>query len=488
MKQEQLFDIRLIFSTLGSLLFFEAGFMAIATIVALFYREPDVPALCYANAITFFTAILLYFPFRRSDKKQLKKREGYLIVSSIWIVFSFFGSLPFLFSGYIPGYANAFFETISGFTTTGATILSDIEALPHGLLFWRSIIQWLGGMGIIVLSLAVLPIFGIGGMQLYVAEVPGPTKDKIRPRVAQTAKLLWSIYAAITMAEAILLYIAGMNLFDAVCHAFTTISTGGYSTKNASIAYWNSPFIDYIVTFFMIIAGMNYTLLYTALRGNLKRFFHNEEIKYYLTLGFCITAITIICRMPKDLSGFESIIRSSIFQSFTLMTGTGFSTSDFMTWGAFLWTLMLITMMFGGCAGSTSGGIKTVRLILLIKNSYFEFKRLLHPNAIIPVKFNDKVVQSTIVTNVLAFVVLYATTIIIGIFIFLLLGINIKEAVGASVTSIGNVGPGLGNSGPSGNFSSFPDSAKWVMSFLMLTGRLEIFTVLFVLSPSFWKK
>lgn len=334
MKQEQLFDIRLIFSTLGSLLFFEAGFMAIATIVALFY-QPDVPALCYANAITFFTAMLLYFPFRRSDKKQLKKREGYLIVSSIWIVFSFFGSLPFLFSGYIPSYANAFFETISGFTTTGATILSDIEALPHGLLFWRSIIQWLGGMGIIVLSLAVLPIFGIGGMQLYVAEVPGPTKDKIRPRVAQTAKLLWSIYAAITMAEAILLYIAGMNLFDAICHAFTTISTGGYSTKNASIAYWNSPFIDYIVTFFMIIAGMNYTLLYTALRGNLKRFFHNEEIKYYLTLGFCITAITIICRMPKDLSGFESIIRSSIFQSFTIMTSTGFSTSDFMTWEPF---------------------------------------------------------------------------------------------------------------------------------------------------------
>ena len=488
MKQEQLFDIKLIFSIIGLLLFFEAGFMALTTFIAFCYGEPDFKAFCYAIAITLISAVLLYFPFRKSEKKQLKKREGYFIVCTIWVVFSFFGSLPFFISGYIPNYADAYYETMSGFTTTGATILSNVEALPHGLLFWRSLIQWLGGMGIIVLSLAVLPIFGIGGMQLYVAEVPGPTKDKLRPRVAQTAKILWSIYAVITFTQIILLYIAGMSFFDAVCHSFSTVSTGGYSTKNASVGYWNSGLIDYIITIFMFIGGMNFSLLYIAFKGNFKKFFFNEESKFYLLLGFLITIIIVIYRFPNDIYDLESVFRSSLFQTITIMTSTGFATDDFTKWGSFVSLLLLISMMLGGCAGSTTGGIKTVRIVILAKNSYYEFKRLLHPNAVIPVKFNDKIVQSTIVTNVYAFVALYAVSIIVGILVLSWLGINTEEAAGAVITSIGNVGPGLGLSGSAGNFSAFPDSAIWIMSFLMLLGRLEIFTVLFVLFPSFWKE
>ena len=491
MKQESLLNFKLIGATFGLLLFFEAGFMAVSSIISALYGEDDLKALLISTGLTIVTALLLFFGLKGDEKTknfQLKKREGYFIVAFVWILFSIFGTFPFYLSGYIPEYTNAFFETISGYTTTGATILQDIEALPHGLLFWRSIIQWQGGMGIIVLSLAVMPLFGIGGMQMYAAEVPGPTKDKIRPRVTQTAKLLWSLYASITIIEAILLFIAGMEPFDAFCHACTTIATGGYSTKNASIAHWNSPFIDYIITIFMIIAAMNYTLLYTALRGNVKKFIHNEEIKYYLLIGFTITAIIIGYNFYLERTVSEEDVRVSLFSAFSLMTGTGFGLSDHTAWAPFLAILMILIMSFGGCAGSSCGGIKTVRIVLLIKNSYFEFKRLLHPNAVIPVKFNNKVVPPTIITNVLAFIVLYAITIMLGILIFLLIGVNPEESIGAAVTSVSNVGPGLGASGPTGNFAHFPVAAKWVMSFFMLAGRLDIFTVLFILSPSFWKR
>lgn len=491
MKQERLLNYKLICASFGLLLFFEAGFLAISTAVSAFYGEDDLNALLFSTTITTVVAAVLYFCFRdreEAKKYQLKKREGYFIVAFVWILFSLFGSFPFYLSGYIPDYTNAFFETISGYTTTGATILTDVEALPHGLLFWRSITQWQGGMGIIVLSLAVMPIFGIGGMQMYAAEVPGPTKDKLRPRVTQTAKLLWSLYASITLVEAILLYIAGMSPFDAFCHACTTIATGGYSTKNASIAYWDSPFIDYIITLFMIVAAINYTLLYTALRGNVRKFVQNEELKYYLFIGFAIAALIVGYNLLYEGGVTEATVRVSLFSSFSLMTGTGFALADHTAWAPFLCILLIVIMSFGGCAGSSCGGIKTVRLVLLIKNSHFEFKRLLHPNAVIPVKFNNKVVPPTIITNVLAFIVLYAITILLGILVFLFIGVETEEAIGAAITSVSNVGPGLGASGPAGNFAHFPEAAKWVMTLFMLAGRLDIFTVLFILSPSFWRK
>ncbi len=488
MRQDKIINIRLVVRTVGSLLLFEAAFMLIATIVSYIYREPDSPYLLLSTTITLGVALLSFFLKKEGEQQQLGKREGYLIVAFIWVVFSAFGSLPFFMSGYIPEYTDAFFETMSGFTTTGATILNNIEALPHGLLFWRSIIQWLGGMGIIVLSLAILPIFGIGGMQLYVAEVPGPTKDKLRPRVAQTAKLLWSIYAILTLIEALLLVIGGMSVFDAICHSFTTIATGGYSTKNASIAFWNSPFIEYVVIFFMMIAGINYTILYSALRGNFKKLFRSEELKFYLLFGFGFSLVTSIGLLVTQNLGIEESARTGTFQVFALMTGTGYCTADYTKWIPFLWSLMLIIMMIGGCAGSAAGGLKTVRVALLLKNSYYEFKRLLHPNAVIPVKFDRKVVPSQIITNVLAFVVLYALLALISILIFTLLGIGFVESIGTVITCLSNVGPALGSVGPTDNFSLFPDAAKWYASFLMLTGRLEIFTVLFVLSPSFWKR
>ena len=293
MKQDRIINIRLVLQTIGSLLFFEAAFMLIATIISYIYKEPDSSSLLLSFAITLGVALISYFSKKRDSLQHVGKREGYLIVAFIWIVFSAFGSLPFFISEYIPEYTDAFFETMSGFTTTGATILNNIETLPHGLLFWRSIIQWLGGMGIIVLSLAILPIFGIGGMQLYVAEFPGPTKDKLRPRVAQTAKLLWGIYIMLTLIETLLLTIGGMNFFDAICHSFTTMATGGYSTKNESIAYWNSPFIEYVVIFFMMVAGINYTIIYSALKGNFKKLYQSEELKFYLLFGLGFSFITV---------------------------------------------------------------------------------------------------------------------------------------------------------------------------------------------------
>lgn len=488
MKHKSLIDVKTVARTIGALLFFEVAFMLLSAMVALCYGEDDFPYMLLSAGITFVVAALSYFP-TKTDMSKLGKREGYLIVTIIWIVFSVFGSLPFYLSGYIPSYTDAFFETISGFTTTGATILTDIERLPHGLLFWRSLMQWLGGMGIIVLSLAVLPILGVGGMQLYVAEVPGPTKDKLRPRVTQTAKILWTTYALLTAAEALLLFFGGMSLFDAVCHSFATLSTGGYSTKNMSVAYWDSAFIQYTICAFMFIGGVNFAVSYYVLfKGDFKKLLKNEELKYYtiffllFSLGYALVVVD-----TTDLT-IERAFREGSFQIISIMTSTGFATSDFMSRVPFLWVFLLVLMTFGGCAGSSCGGIKIVRIILLIKNSYLEFKRLLHPNAFLPVKFNGKVVHSQIVTNVLAFIVLFIVVSIFSMLVLTLFGVEFIEACGAVITCISNVGPGIGDLGPAGTFAELPDAAKWYLSFLMLTGRLEIFTVLFLLSPPFWKR
>lgn len=488
MKHKSLIDAKIVSRTIGSLLFFEVAFMLFSAAVAFFYGEDDAPYLLLSAGVTFAVAVLSYFP-AKTDLSKLGKREGYLIVTIIWIVFSLFGSLPFYLSGYIPSYTDAFFETISGFTTTGATILEDIERLPHGLLFWRSLMQWLGGMGIIVLSLAVLPVLGIGGMQLYVAEVPGPTKDRLRPRVTQTAKILWTTYALLTMAEALMLVLGGMSLFDAVCHSFTTLSTGGYSTKNMSVAYWDSAFIQYTICAFMFIGGISFAVSYYVIfKGDFKKLVKNEEFKYY-TLFFLLFSLgySLVAIRTTDLS-VERAVREGLFQIISIMTGTGFATSDFMIRVPFIWVFLLVLMTFGGCAGSSCGGIKIVRIILLIKNSYLEFKRLLHPNAFLPVKFNGKVVNSQIVTNVLAFIVLFIVMSIFSMLVLTLFGVDFVEACGAVITCISNVGPGIGEIGPSGTYADFPTAAKWYLSFLMLTGRLEIFTVLFLLSPPFWKR
>jgi len=480
-------NVRLIIKILGFLLVVEGFSMLIAVAVALLYQEPDVLPLLQSALICMVTGGIAIFLTRKAEK-SIHKNDGFIIVSLVWVIFSFFGSLPYLISGAIPNFTDAFFETMSGFTTTGASILNNIEALPHGILFWRSMTQWLGGMGIIVLSLAILPVFGIGGMQLFAAEVPGPVTDKLNPRISQTAKNLWAIYILFTLIETILLWIGGMDLFDAVNHSFTTMATGGYSTKQASVAYWDSPYIQYVITIFTFIAGANFTLTYSALAGKFERVYKDEEFKYYVLFTIGFIAIIFGGLLLTTELGVEQAFRDAAFQVVTIMTTTGYATTDFLNWSPILTYLLFATFFFGGCIGSTSGGIKIMRIVLLMKNSYYELRRMLHPNAVIPVRLNGRTVSDQIITNVLAFFMIY---IIIFFFSSILLTIvepDLESTMGAVATSLGNIGPGLGDFGPAANFYELHAAGKWLMSFLMLLGRLELFTVLVLLAPSFWKK
>ncbi len=454
---------------------------------SLYYGDNDVSALL-GTGLSIAVIGGLIFASLRKYKKDIRKRESYLIVGSGWIVMSAFGALPFVVHGSIPSYTDAFFETISGFTTTGASILNDIESLPHGLLFWRSFTQWLGGMGIIVLSLAILPILGIGGMQLFVAEVPGPTKDKIHPRIRETAKRLWGIYLLLTLAETLLLITGGMNLFDALTHSFTTMATGGFSTKQASVAAWDSPFIHYVIIFFMFVAGMNFSLHYFWLRGAWKKLTGNDEFKFYLFFVLGVSVVIAVDLFFHGYGGAEKSFRDSLFQTVSIVTTTGYVTSDYETWGAFYQIVFFILLFAGGCAGSTGGAIKMVRHQLLIKNSLNELKRLLHPRAVIPVRFNKKIVSNDVMANSNAVRCWYLAIGLVGMVSLSLLGMDFRSAIGAAATTLGNVGPGIGTVGPSLNFANVPTAGKWVLSFLMLVGRLELFTILVIFSKSFWKK
>ena len=480
-------NVRMIFRTLGALLFIEGVFMLLCLPMAIFYCNENCLALLYSGLITASIGGIVFFLTRKNLKKHIGKRDGYIIVSMTWIVISLFGTLPFLISGAIPSFTDAFFETMSGFTTTGASILTDIEALPRGILFWRSMTHWIGGMGIIVLSVAILPALGIGGMQLYAAEMPGPTKDKLHPRITQTAKRLWGIYVLFTIAETILLMTGGMDLFDALCHTFGTVATGGFSTQNSSITGY-SPFIQYVIIIFMILAGTNFTLHYMALHGRLRRVFKNEEFRAYLiTIAITGLVITLGLTLDSDLP-FTTAFRKSLFQVVSIITTTGFITDNYTLWPVAMWFIVFLLMFIGGMAGSTGGGIKVVRHLLLFKNSTMELKRVLHPHAIIPVRLSGKIVSQEIIYKIMAFFLIYFIIFGIGSLVMTLLGLDYKSAIGASIATLGNIGPGIGQVGPVGNYASIPEFGKWFLSFLMLLGRLELFTVLILLSPSFWRK
>lgn len=480
-------NFKIVIRVLGFLLVVEGVAMLLALAVSLIYGEHDIKAFLTSAAINLAFGTIFVF-LTQKTVKDIGKREGFIIVTLVWIVFSFFGSLPYIFSGSIPNFTNAFFETMSGFSTTGSSILNDIEALPHGILFWRSITQWLGGMGIIVLSLAILPVFGIGGMQLFMAEVPGPTPDKISPRIRQTAKTLWVIYLGFTVAEMLLLWIGGMSLFDAVCHSFTTMATGGFSTKQASIAHWSSPFIQYVVVIFMFLAGTNFTLSYVAIRGKFRLVLKDEEFKYYVLFIIGFTLIIFVGLLISSTMGTEQAFRDSLFQVVSIITTTGYATSDYLQWAPILTILIFALFFFGGSAGSTGGGIKIMRIVLLIKNSYYELRRMVHPHAVIPVKFNKHSVDPKIITNVLAFFMLYFIIFAFSTIIFTLIEPDLESSMGAVATCLGNIGPGLGHVGPAENFVYVHPAGKWFLSFLMLLGRLELFTVLVLFSPTFWKE
>lgn len=484
---------------MGLLLLFNGLFMLLAALVSGIYADGATLDITLASIVTMFIGVFAMFA-TRGHEKEVKRKEGYLIVTFGWIIMSLSGMLPYLFSGAIPGVTNAFFETISGYTTTGASIVDDIEALPEGILFWRSLTHWIGGMGIIVLAIAILPLLGIGGMQLFAAEAPGPSADKLHPRITDTAKRLWLIYFGYTAAETLLLKLAGMSFFDAINHAMATLSTGGFSTKNASLAYWNNePLIQYIVMLFMFLAGSNFVLSYFAFKGKVQKVLKDEEFKFYtgfIILFTIIAAVVIYTKANVPVSEYhpmvfgegESSFRHAFFQVIAVVTTTGFVTADFTSWTPFLTIFFFGLMFLGGSAGSTAGGIKVMRHLLIIKNGLLEFKRTLHPNAIIPVRYNNKTVKEHIVYNIIAFFVLYMLLFIIGALVLGMLGLDFESAVGGAASSLGNVGPALGSLNPVSNFNGLPYLGKWWCGFLMLAGRLELFTVLILLTPYFWKR
>lgn len=472
---------------IGILLMIEGLFMSAAIPFSLFFGGTDLIPILISVLITFSVGLILWFIIRKYSQHDLGRREGYLIVSIIWFIMAAFGALPFYLSGYIPHFTDAYFETISGFTTTGASILTDIEAVPKGLLFWRSLTHWIGGMGIIVLSIAILPFLGFGGQQMFWAEVPGPDKEKLSPRVAVTARRLWGIYLIMTFSMIVLLMLGKMPFFDAVCHAFGAVSSGGFSPKNTSIALY-SPYIQYVVALFMFFAGTNYSLFYIALRGNFKKAFSGIEFRTYIGILLLPTLVIAAALFLKNGYAVETAFRSSLFQVTSIVSCTGFATDDYMLWPGFAWFIIFVLMFSGGMAGSTSGGIKVIRHVLLFKNVSVVLKKTWHPSAIIPVRIDGKVVKDQIMQNVFAIFVLYIFTFAFGSLLLTATGLEATTSMGSVATCMTGAGPGLGSTGPVGNYAHLTDVAKWTLSLMMLLGRLELFSVFILLRPAFWKR
>ena len=495
------FNYRLISYIIGLLLLFNSAAILITSFVSFLLKDGFFNNIIYASLCCLVIGSIIMF-FSRNPTKVINRRDGYLIVILGWLTMVFSGSLPYVFTETINNIPDLIFETMSGYTTTGSSIISDIESLPQSIIFWRSMTHWLGGMGIIVLAIAILPLLGIGGMQLFSAEAPGSgiSGDKIHPRISNTAKRLWFIYIGLTLAETLLLNFAGMSLFDAINHSMSNIATGGFSTKNDSLSHWNSiPLIQYIIVFFMILAGTNFLLIYLSIIGKFKKLIYNTEFIWFIVLiSFFVIITTIILNTNIDLNStnfdhpqvygkLEASFRHALFQVVAVMTTTGFVTGDFAGWSPFLTMLFFGLMFFGASSGSTSGGIKISRHLILIKNGFLEFKRSLHPNAILPLRYNHSVVKKEVVVNILAFFMLYLILFIIGAAVLSTQGLDFISSIGGSAASIGNVGPALGSIGPAFNYEQITGFAKIWCSFLMLVGRLELFTILIIFTPYFWK-
>jgi trk system potassium uptake protein TrkH len=479
-------NITLTLRILGALLLFLAIALLFPVPFSWYYRDGAAGAFILSSIISAGCGGLLFNKFR--TETDLSVREGFAVVTFGWTFFALFGALPFIFSGAIPSYLNAFFETMSGFTTTGSTILTNIEAMPPSLLLWRSLTQWLGGMGIIVLSLAILPMLGVGGMQLFKAEVPGPTADRLKPRIQDTAKLLWGVYVLLTCVEILLLMAGGMSFFDGLNHAFTTMATGGFSTRNASIAAYGSAYIDWVITIFMFLAGVNFSLHYLALRGRVGDFLRNEEFLFYSTLVVLGTALITMLNMGGTYPGFFENLRYSAFQVVSIITTTGFGTADYELWPVLCQYLLVFSMFIGGCAGSTGGGMKVARILLLFKHAQVQLFRLIHPRAVRLVKLGDRPVDKEVMQSILGFFALYLGVFVTASFIMAATGMDLTSAGASVIATLSNIGPGLGSVGPVDNFAHVPAIGKIVLSFCMLLGRLELFTVLVLVFPSFWRK
>ena len=483
-------SLRHVANVVGLLLVFVAIAMALSGVVALVYRDGDAVAIFGAAALT-LTVGWAGFRFTRFEG-DLTAREGFAIVTFAWASTALFGSLPYLFSGATQSPICAVFESMSGFTTTGATIFADVEALPHGILFWRSFTHWLGGMGIIVLAIAVLPFLGVGGMQLFRAEVPGPTPERLRPRITQTAKLLWYVYLGLTVLQTLLYLLGGMSLFDAVTHTFATLATGGFSTRNASIAAFESPYIHWVTIVFMYVAGVNFALHFRAATGRLE-YFRDHEWRFFTGVVVCaaltLASLNLIGGSYEiSLQGFEQAVRDGFFQATSITTTTGFVTADYELWTPGARMLLFSLFFVGGMAGSTGGSIKAVRVLLLLKQTAIELRKHLHPRAIFLARIGKRVVKEDVMANVVGFVILYLLLFLAGALALSLTGMDVLTALGASAATVGNVGPGLGNVGPTDNYGWMSGPALTVLSFLMLAGRLEIYTVLLLFHPETWKR
>ncbi|MEC8031503.1 MAG: TrkH family potassium uptake protein [Bacteroidota bacterium] len=488
-NKKGLFNSSVIVYVIGTLLLLNGTLMLSCVPFAIYYDDQNhINTFLLCSLITISFGFLLRFLTKDEKNAEIKKRDGYLIVVSGWLCMTFFGTLPYLLTESIPSFTDAFFETMSGFTTTGSTILDEIESLPKSILFWRSMTQWIGGMGIIVLTIAILPLLGIGGMELFVAEAPGPTKDKIHPRIKETAKRLWIIYFSLTALETVVLMFFGLSFFDAINHSLTTTSTGGFSTKQESIAAFQNPFVEAVIVIFMFLAGTNFTMIYFGLKMKFRKIVNNDEFKWYLSAVFVLILLLSFYRTHTSSSDFIHAFREISFQVVSIITTTGYATADYTLWGSFLTFIFFLFLFSGASAGSTSGGIKIVRIILLIKNGLLEFKRRLHPKAVIPVMLNKQVISSTITYNLLAFIFLYLFVFTLGSIFLSFLGVDMLTSISAVASAVGNVGPGIADVGPSSSFSQLPTSAKWILSLLMLMGRLELFTVCVLFTPYFWKR
>jgi trk system potassium uptake protein TrkH len=477
-----------VFYMVGILLFFLGLIMTLPLLYSWYAGDGGFCSLGKSTLLTIGAGIILYWGLRTGPLDYISQREGMAIVAVGWTAVGLFAALPFYFCGVFDTFVNALFESVSGFTTTGASVISRIEALPRGILLWRSLIQWLGGMGIIVLSVAILPFLGVGGMQLFKAEVPSPVPDKLKPRISDTAKTLWKVYVLISLAELLLLLFGGMGLFDALCHTFTTMPTGGFSTRSLSIAHYDSLYFDVVLMFFMLLAGINFSLHYQMLRGRPLAFWRDSECRFYLfSTGILVLVVSLSLFGPVYASLWDSL-RYGAFQVISILTTTGYATADYNQWPAMSRLILLLCMFAGACAGSTGGGMKLMRIMCCFKYCYKELFNLVHPHAVAPVKIGGKPVSDAVIGSILGFLALYLG--LFGLCSVLLagLGVDFVTAFSAVAASIGNIGPGLGLVGPLGNYADIPDPGKWLLIWCMLLGRLEIYTVIIFLVPEFWRK
>ncbi|MGJ8688707.1 MAG: TrkH family potassium uptake protein [Gammaproteobacteria bacterium] len=479
----------IVFRILGVLLMLFSILANLPSIViSIIYDDGEIASFVTSLLITFFTGLMLWF-FTLGSKKELRTRDGFLVVTLFWTVLGVFGALPFFLSFDLPlSITDAVFESISGLSTTGATVVVGLDILPKSILFYRQQLQWLGGMGIVALAVAVLPMLGIGGMQLYRAESPGPVKnDNLVPRLAETAKALWYIYLALTLACTLFYWAAGMTLFDAICHSFTTVAIGGFSTHDASLAYFDSSAINIIATVFMFLAGINFALHFTAWRAkNINQYFKDPELRFYAVMMLVLSLVTMtVLYFSNTHTLLDSIVHGA-FQSVSIATTTGFTTDDFSTWPSMLPYMLIYASIIGACAGSTGGGMKVIRILLILKQGLREIQRLIHPNAVIPIKLGNTLVPDRVIDSVWGFFAMYVMVFLALLLAMLATGLDVVTAFSAVGAAINNLGPGL--EGVAKNYASVTDAGKWILCFAMLLGRLEIFTLLVLFLPMFWRR